>query len=158
MYGIISSEDMQFPVPQFTDVEDRLVANLTIRQFGILFAAGVVIFLFFSATKSVFFTSLVFLFIGLPALAVAFVKINGRPLYRTASHLIGFFINPRQMLFHKQGLDAAELRAFESMQPAAVQPAAPQQHQTIAEISAVLQQQRAQEKQLVDTVSQQTKQ
>ena len=35
---------MQFPVPQFTDVEDRIIGPLTIKQFGIVFGAGVVIF------------------------------------------------------------------------------------------------------------------
>ena len=28
---------MQFPVPQFTDVEDRIIGPLTINSFGIVF-------------------------------------------------------------------------------------------------------------------------
>lgn len=148
---------MQFPVPQFTDVEDRLIANLTLRQFGILFGTGVIIFLVFSGTKNILITSLVFLFIGLPALAVAFLKVNGRPLYRTFTHLIKFFIQPRQMLFHKQGLDAFELRTFQSMQPANQPAVVPQEHKTIGEVSAQLKQQRQQEQQLIDsTLAQQT--
>ncbi|MCC7356864.1 MAG: PrgI family protein [Candidatus Doudnabacteria bacterium] len=149
---------MQFPVPQFTDVEDRLIANLTLRQFGILFGTGVVIFLVFSGTKNIFLTALVFLLVGLPALAIAFLKVNGRPLYRTFTHLVKFFIQPRQMLFHKQGLDAFELRTFKSVQPATPPPVVPQEHKTIEEVSAQLKQQRQQEQQLIDsTLSQQTK-
>ena len=33
---------MQFPVPQFTDVEDKIIGPLTVKQFGILFGVGVV--------------------------------------------------------------------------------------------------------------------
>lgn len=149
---------MQFPVPQFTDVEDRLIANLTLRQFGILFGTGVVIFLVFSGTKNIFLTALVFLLVGLPALAIAFLKVNGRPLYRTFTHLVKFFIQPRQMLFHKQGLDAFELRTFQSMQPKAQPVVTHQEHKTIEEVSTQLKQQRQQEQQLIDsTLSQQTK-
>ena len=27
---------MQFPVPQFTDVEDKIIGPLTLKQFGII--------------------------------------------------------------------------------------------------------------------------
>lgn len=149
---------MQFPVPQFTDVEDRLIANLTLRQFGILFGTGVIIFMVFSATKNVLLTSVVFLFVGVPGLVIAFLKVNGRPLYRTFSHLVKFFIQPRQMLFHKQGLDSFELRTFKSTQPIIEQPSAPQQHKSIEEVSSLLQKQRLQEQELINsTLGQQVK-
>jgi hypothetical protein len=141
---------MQFPVPQFTDVEDRIIANLTLRQFGILFAAGVIIFLFFSATKSVVGTAIVFLLVGVPSLLIAFMKVNGRPLYRTASHLIGFFTHPREMLFHKQGMDLKDLQMFEAFTvPKSEAPVAAKATPSLQEIEMQLEKQRAQEDQLL---------
>jgi len=139
---------MQFPVPQFTDVEDKIIANLGVRQFGILFAAGVIIFLFFSATKNIVGTIIVFLLVGVPALAIAFMKVNGRPLYRTAGHLVGFFTHPREMLFHKDG---SEQEVLESLQTVATAPADSGVKQpTLAELEVMLEKQRTQEQQLLE--------
>ena len=142
---------MQFPVPQFTEVEDKIIANLSLRQFGILFAGGVIVFLFFSATKSIPGTILVFILVGLPALLVAFMKVNGRPLYRTAGHLLYFFIHPREMLFHKQGIDDADLKTFESLQ--VIQPevrAVTENKPALQDLEVLLQKQREQEEKLLN--------
>lgn len=145
---------MQFPVPQFTDVEDRIIANLTLRQFGILFTAGVIVFLFYSATKNVIGTIVVFLLVGVPSLLIAFMHVNGRPLYKVMSHLVGFFIQPRQMLFHKQGLDSADLKMYKAMEPVAPKPTGvPAQAKSLSELNAMLEKQRLQEKALIDKYS-----
>ncbi len=68
---------MQFPVPQFTDVEDKIIGPLTIKQFGFVFAAGIVVVLVFTSTKSVLAAIVAFLLVGVPALGIAFAKING---------------------------------------------------------------------------------
>lgn len=93
---------MQFPVPQFTDVEDRIIGPLTVKQFGIIFAAGVLIFLGYSATKSVLVAIFLFMVFGLPALIFAFAKINGRPMYNSIGFFVNFFLSPKVMVFHKQ--------------------------------------------------------
>jgi hypothetical protein len=93
---------MQFPVPQFTDVEDHIIGPLTIKQFGIVFAAGVVVFLGYSATKSVLVLVFLFILFGVPALALAFVKINGRPLYNTIGYFFKFINSPKLLIFHKE--------------------------------------------------------
>jgi len=93
---------MQFSVPQFTDVEDRIVAGLSLKQFGIVFGAGVIIFGFFSLTKSVVGTVVVGLFVALPALVVAFGKMNGRPIYTAFGSFIRYFTGGKVYVFHKQ--------------------------------------------------------
>jgi hypothetical protein len=40
---------MQFPVPQFTDVEDKIIGPLTVKQFFILLVSAAIIF--FSSTS-----------------------------------------------------------------------------------------------------------
>ncbi len=93
---------MQFPVPQFTEVEDKIIGPLTLKQFGIIFAAGIFIFLFYSATKSILVLVFVFMLIGLPALTLAFGKINGRAVYMALPVLMKFFTSPKVLIFHKE--------------------------------------------------------
>ena len=47
---------MQFPVPQFTDVEDRIIGALSFKQFGIVFVAALIIFAVYTISKSIFAT------------------------------------------------------------------------------------------------------
>ena len=93
---------MQFPVPQFTDVEDKIIGPLTIKQFGIVFAAGIVVFLGFSATKSILVLVFFTLLYGLPALGLAFMPFNGRPIYNSIPKLFGFLTSPKLLIFHKE--------------------------------------------------------
>lgn len=93
---------MQFPVPQFTDVEDKIIGMLTLKQFGIVFAAGVVIFLGYSATKSILVLIFLFMLFGVPALALAFVPYNGRPIYNTLGNFVKFLSSPKVLIFHKE--------------------------------------------------------
>ncbi len=44
---------MQFPVPQFTEVEDKIIGPLTLKQFGIIFGVGVIIFLAMEMMSSI---------------------------------------------------------------------------------------------------------
>ncbi len=100
---------MQFPVPQFTDVEDRIIGSLTLKQFGIVFGAGVVIFLGYSATKSILVVIFLFVLFGLPAIVLAFAKINGRPIYNSIGYFINLFMSPKVLVFHKQARTQKEI-------------------------------------------------
>lgn len=93
---------MQFPVPQFTDVEDRIIGNLTFRQFGILLGTGGLIFFSYSVSKSILVTAFFGLVFGLPALVLAFGQFNGRPMYRSIPIFLGQFTNTKAMVFRKQ--------------------------------------------------------
>ncbi len=61
------------------------------------------------------------MFIGLPALFVAFGRINGRPMYKTMGSFIGHLINPKFYVFHKE----ASAMATEQLQVATVTAEAP---------------------------------
>ena len=100
---------MQFPVPQFTDVEDKIIGPLTLKQFGIIFAAGVVIFLGYSATKSILVLIFLFMLFGVPALGLAFANINGRPVYNTIGYFIKFITSSKQLVFHKEASGSGAL-------------------------------------------------
>ena len=146
---------MQFSVPQFTDVEDRIVAGLSIKQFGIVFGAGVIIFAFFSLTKSVVVTIVLGILVGIPALIVAFAKINGRPIYSAIGNFIRYFTGGKIYVFHKQaqGLPDNDKQKVAIKQ----QPLAPVDAQTavlrIKKLNYLLQQQAGEEQALLDRIA-----
>jgi hypothetical protein len=93
---------MQFPVPQFTEVEDKIIGPLTLRQFGVIFGAGAVIFLAFSATKSIAVLVAFCVLVGLPALYVALAPFNGRPVYISLGNIAQFMTSAKIYVYHKE--------------------------------------------------------
>lgn len=70
----------QFVVPQFIDVEDKIIGPITIRQFLLLIVCGLFLFLEFKLSDMALFVVL-----GLPTFAIfgtiAFFKVNGMPFH-----------------------------------------------------------------------------
>jgi hypothetical protein len=146
---------MQYPVPQFTEVEDKLIGSLTLKQFGIVAVAGVLIFAGYSATKSVLVLIFLFMLFGVPALGLAFVKINGRPIYLQFGHIINFFFGPKQLIFHKQVLDFSNsVKLTDLKLPKETVPElSPQDTQSrIKEVQTILKRQQEEEEQLAKKV------
>ena len=70
----------QFTVPQFIDVEDKIIGPITARQFVIFLIAAIVIGISYKIFDfSLFVTLSVVIFII--AVVLGFVKINGRPFH-----------------------------------------------------------------------------
>ncbi len=107
---------MQYPVPQFTDVEDKIIGPLSLKQFLILFGAGVIMFLVFTVTQSVAATIFAFLIVGVPAIGVAFAKVNGRPLYNTIGLFLSFLTSPKQLVFHKESTSFTGLTKLKNVE------------------------------------------
>ncbi len=93
---------MQFAVPQFTDVEDKIVAGLSFMQFGIVFGAGALIFAVYTISKNISVTIPMALLLGLPALILAFGRVNGRPIYAIFGPLFSYITGGKLYVFHKQ--------------------------------------------------------
>jgi hypothetical protein len=70
----------QFVVPQFIDVEDKIIGPVTTRQFLILLAASLVCGLAFRFADTALF-AIILIIIGGSALVIAFVKINGQSFH-----------------------------------------------------------------------------
>lgn len=121
---------MQYPVPQFTDVEDKIIGPLTLKQFGIIFGVGIIVFLAFSATKSILVAIFAFVLFGLPGLALAFAPFNGRPVYSSIGNFIKFFTGPKELVFHKE---AGSLSAAHNLKDAQIQQSSPWPAQTAQE-------------------------
>ena len=89
---------MQYQVPQFIDIEDRIIGPLTLKQFLYLAFAGALLFVFFFLFK--FF---IWIIVSLPivalALALAFLKINDRPFVYFLLAAVFYFIKPKLYVF-----------------------------------------------------------
>lgn len=89
---------MQYQVPQFIDIEDRIVGPLTLKQFLYLAFAGAILFVTWFL-----FNLYVWVIVAVPiivtALAFAFLKINDRPFLYFFLSIINFYIKPRLYIF-----------------------------------------------------------
>jgi hypothetical protein len=144
---------MQFSVPQFTEVEDKIIGPLTMKQFGIVFGAGILVFLSFSLTKSVFVLIVISLLVGFPALGIAFAKPNGRPMYNMLGNYVSFFTSPKIMVFHKEGSLVSDKESPEDRQKRddvvlVAEVPAVDPRQRIKEINRILEQKAKEEKEL----------
>ena len=92
---------MNYQVPQFLDVEDKIVGPLTIKQFLFLAVGGGFLFFAFLVLRLGFA-----LLIGLPvaalSFALAFFKVEGVPLARYLTSMIGFSIRPQRYLWKRK--------------------------------------------------------
>lgn len=107
---------MQYPVPQFTDVEDKIIGPLTLKQAGIVGGTGMLIFFVYTTTKSVTLMVVLIIFMGLPAVGIAFAKFNGRPIYNNFIPIFKYFLNAKQLMFHKEGANLSSEATVEKFQ------------------------------------------
>ena len=91
---------MQFKVPQFIDIEDKVFGPLTFRQFIYLAGGAGLSYLSIRILPGIFALIAVPLFAGL-ALALAFIKYNEKPFINTLEAFIRFYSKSRFYLWHK---------------------------------------------------------
>lgn len=92
---------MQFKVPQFIDVEDKVFGPLTFRQFAYLAGGAGLVYLAFK-----FLPGLIALVVAPAlaalALALAFFKYNDKPFSHVLESFIRYYTRSRLYLWHKQ--------------------------------------------------------
>jgi len=90
----------QFVVPQFIDVEDKIFGPITTRQFLILLAAGLLIFVTYRLADFVLFIILLVL-ISASSLVIAFVKVNGQTFHYFLLNVFQTRRRPSLRIWHK---------------------------------------------------------
>lgn len=90
----------QYVVPQFIDVEDKIFGPITARQFVILLAAGLIIFVAFKFADLALFIFILAL-VGSFALILAFVKINGQSFHYFVLNIIQTMRRPSLRVWNK---------------------------------------------------------
>lgn len=89
----------QFVVPQFIDVEDKIIGPITVRQFIILLSGFLLIGLEYKLFDfSLFIVSALFVF-ALTGI-IAFLKINGRPFHYFILNLFQTLKRPKLRIWH----------------------------------------------------------
>jgi hypothetical protein len=84
---------MQFQVPQFINIEDKVIGPLTIKQFLYLLIAGVIIFII-SKILNLFATIILAIPIISIAVALSFIKIGGQPFVVIIKNFLSFLKKP----------------------------------------------------------------
>ena len=91
----------QFTVPQFIDVEDKIIGPITTRQFIIFLIAAIIIaisYKFFDFTLFLVFGIVIFLI----AVVFGFVKINGRPFHFFVLNVIQTWRRPKLRVWNNR--------------------------------------------------------
>ncbi len=92
---------MQFNVPQFIEVEDKILGPLTFRQFFLVVIVGILLAVLWYFTQLWFFM-LVALPLVVLTVALVFVKINGRSFLSFLRSWIDYWRNPRVYIWRKK--------------------------------------------------------
>ena len=100
---------MQFSVPQFIDVEDKIIGPFTLKQFGFIFGGGLILVGLFRFIG----LSPIFFILGLPiaiaTLFAAFGSFNGKRVYDAFPIFLRFVNSPKRMIFHHEKIDINDI-------------------------------------------------
>jgi len=89
---------MQYQVPQFIEIEDKIFGPLTLKQFIYLAGGGGLCLLFFTLLP-LYLAVLCMLPVIALALALAFYKVNDRPFIVVIEHATGYFFGNKLYLW-----------------------------------------------------------
>jgi hypothetical protein len=92
-----------FLVPQFIDVETKIIGPVTTRQFLIMMVAGIIDFLLYKLFVFSWFAVLGLFNTGV-FLMIAFFRINGMPLHYFFLNLVQTMKKPRLRIWTKEAI------------------------------------------------------
>jgi hypothetical protein len=144
---------MQYPVPQFTDVEDKIIGPLTLKQFFILLVTAGIIFLAYSLSKDYYVTGAAGFLVGAPGLVLTFAQFNGRPMYASGPIFLNFWTRPKLFVFRKESEIQTSVTSVQDLKaaPQAAEHAQPGENprNRLRKIQYQLEQRAAQEEELL---------
>lgn len=92
---------MQFRVPQFIDIEDKLFGPLTFKQFVYLVGGAGLIFVIYKSLPS-FIAFLIIIPVAALAVALAFYKPNGKPFIFLFQSAVKYFTSNKLYVWKKK--------------------------------------------------------
>ncbi len=92
---------MQYQVPQFIEIEDKIFGPLTFKQFAYVAGGGAMCFLAWRFLP-VFISIFIIVPVGGFALALAFYKVNNRPFVFMVESAIKYFFNKKLYIWQKE--------------------------------------------------------
>ncbi|MDP2665844.1 MAG: PrgI family protein [bacterium] len=98
---------MEYQVPQFIEVEDKIIGPLTLKQFIYIAGAAGLCFVFF-----VYLQIIIAIFLSLPvvalAAALAFYRLNGKPFIEVLEAGFNYYVSAKLFLWKHQEPTARE--------------------------------------------------
>lgn len=120
----------QFVIPQFIDVEDKIIGPITTRQFIILLAVTIILFIAYKLL-----TFLYFLAFGIPVfglgVVLAFIKVNGQPFHFFMLNLIQTMRRPKLRVWNKEST-SGELQQYLKKEEVKIIPPRPVKERMVA--------------------------
>lgn len=92
---------MRYQVPQFIEVEDKIFGPFTFRQFAYLLGGAGVCFLSYKLLPFIIGLPIMLVAAGISG-ALAFYKVNNRPLINTIEAAFKFFLTHRLYIWKKR--------------------------------------------------------
>lgn len=89
---------MQYQVPQFIEIEDKIFGPLTIKQFVYL-AGGAGLCLIFFTLLPLYFTVILAVPVMAFSAGLAFYQVNGRPMIVALEHAVTYFLGGKLYLW-----------------------------------------------------------
>lgn len=128
----------QFTVPQFIDVENKIIGPITTRQFLILLSAAIMIAICYKIFDFSLFLFCTVVILGIAA-TFAFVKINGRPFHFFVLNIIQTLRRPRLRVWNNRLIALEQLEKVDFKKQEA-KPPVKEYYQTsrLAEIALVV--------------------
>jgi len=90
----------QFVVPQFIEVEDKIIGPVTVRQFIIMLCGGVLVFIVYRFADFILFVILTAIIGGL-VIMFSFVKINGQTFHYFILNIFQTLKKPGKRIWRK---------------------------------------------------------
>lgn len=92
---------MQYQVPQFIEVEDKIIGPLTLKQFLWLLAGAGILLVVWALVDLAVFIILAIPIVALSGL-LAFLKVNGRPFIYFLGSLFHFIRKPKMFIWGRK--------------------------------------------------------
>ncbi|MEN9614532.1 MAG: hypothetical protein RLZZ347_839 [Candidatus Parcubacteria bacterium] len=94
---------MQFQVPQFIEVQDKIIGGiLTLRQFIYLAGAGGLSFLIYKILPSIYLSGLPIIVVVGFGIALAFYKVNGKPFIEVVEAAFKYSTGAKLFIWRKR--------------------------------------------------------
>ncbi|MFA6095628.1 MAG: PrgI family protein [Candidatus Paceibacterota bacterium] len=93
---------MQFQVPQFIEVEDKIFGPLTLKQFIYLVGGAGLSFIVYTVIGNIYISAIFIVPVIGAALALAFYKINNKPLINVVEAAFKYYVGDKLYIWRKK--------------------------------------------------------
>ena len=111
---------MQYQVPQFIEVEDKIFGPLTLKQFIYIAGGGGLSFAIYKFLGSLIFSFIPILVVMAFSLALAFYKINNKPFIYVVEAAFKYYTSAKLFIWRKVDKTTSENPAQEAQKYASV--------------------------------------